>query len=53
MNKKGQILVYLEQIKYGTLPKQHENLKFLECEDFNKNWKGALYVVTKRIKCLK
>ena len=37
MNKKGQILVYLEQIKYGTLPKQHENLKFLECENFNKN----------------
>ena len=38
MNKKGQFLVYLGQIKYETAPhKQHENLKFLECENANKN----------------
>ena len=46
MNKKGQILVYLGQLKYGTPSKQHENLKFLEWENANKNWVRALDAVT-------
>ena len=46
MNKKGKILVYLGQLKYGTPSKQHENLKFLEWENANKNWVRALDAVT-------
>ena len=46
MNKKGQILVYLGQIKDESPPKPHENLKFLECENTNKTSKRALRVIT-------
>ena len=34
-------------------PKKHENLKFLEGENANKNSKRALHVVTRNNKCLK
>ena len=34
-------------------PKQHKSLKFLECENANKNSKRAVHEVTVRCKCLK
>ena len=33
--------------------KQHENLKFLACENANKNSQRALYMVTAPNNCLK
>ena len=46
MNEKEQILIYLEQIKDETpLEQHHESLKFLECENVNKDSKRVLRVV--------
>ena len=53
MNKKGQILAYLGQIKDETPLNSMKILKFLECEKVNKNSKRALHGVNTRNECLK
>ena len=52
MNKKGQILAYLGQIKDEPPLNSMKILKFLECEKVNKNSKRALHGVNTRNECL-
>ena len=51
--KKGHILVYLEQIKDENPLNSMKVLKFLECDNANKNSKRPLQAVIASSRCLK